>query len=185
MTTKPKEVHAKEGRSPRWVRIDERVYSSPAWRSLSGPATRLWIDLRTFLNGFNNGKIVATRTALLDRGWSSNDVRDRALNELVVRGFLRYTRKCGRNTFHRASWLRFTDIPCPADEANGIAGTGPTDEYLRWQEPPKATSSTKAPRLTYPARRVGSDSKRTRETGHDEPGRRVTERQTNPGDGSR
>lgn len=139
--------HAKEGRGPRWVRIDERIHTSPAWRTLSGSAVKMWVTLRGRLDGHNNGKLAPTFATLRPLGWTSNGPRVRALAELIERGFLAYTRRCGPNVFHRASLVRFTDIPTPADEADGIVGHGPTDDFLRWQpEPTKPRFASSVPR---------------------------------------
>ncbi|CUJ99546.1 hypothetical protein RUE5091_02057 [Ruegeria denitrificans] len=52
-------------RSPNGKRSDEGQYvpmsyamiKSPAWRALSGPAVKLWLELHTRFNGGNNGKV--------------------------------------------------------------------------------------------------------------------------------
>lgn len=136
--------------SRRFLMIDAGVYQSAAWRTLPDAALRLWIDLRTLNNGHNNGRIVSTFATLRSLGWNSKDKLGRALATLVERGFLAYTRRSGPNAFHRAALVRFTDLPCPHDERNGIDGCGPTNEFLRWRAPdPKSRS-------TFPVGRGGT-----------------------------
>jgi hypothetical protein len=89
--TSPKRKQAK------FLKIDDTVFESVAFRTLSGPALKLWLDLRTQLNGYNNGRIVVTMSRLRKRHWNSNDTLQRARDELIRRGLLRYTRRCGPN----------------------------------------------------------------------------------------
>src|SRR6185437_97266 len=86
----------------RFIQITDTVYDSLAFKTLPAPAAKLWVDLRTQYKGFNNGRIVATLSRLRTRGWNSNDTLQRARDELVRRGLLRYTRRCGPNVFQRA-----------------------------------------------------------------------------------
>jgi hypothetical protein len=116
-----------------YVSIDEHVYNSVAFRTLPGGALKLWIDLRTAYRGFNNGLLMATRSVLARRGWNSNDKLTRATHELLRRGLIRYTRRCGQNVFHRASLFAFTDVPTVSDNKFGISGRAATNEYLHWQ----------------------------------------------------
>ena len=52
-------------RSPKGKRSDEGQYvplsyamiKSPAWRAMSGPAVKLWLELHPRFNGSNNGKV--------------------------------------------------------------------------------------------------------------------------------
>ena len=97
---------------------------SPAWRSLSGPAVKVWCELRSRYNGANNGRLSLS----LDEGarllhLSKNTVR-RALDELERRGFIAMTRK-GRWYGRLASEWRVTDKSC-----NGYV---PTRDWQRWQ----------------------------------------------------
>jgi hypothetical protein len=121
----------------RYVSIDDAVFNSVAFKTLPAQAAKLWLDLRTQFNGRNNGRIVATLSKLRQRGWNSNDTLKRARDELVRRGLLRYTRRCGPNVFHRASMLAFTDLPIPDNEEEGVGASGATHDYKKWQPEPK------------------------------------------------
>jgi len=97
---------------------------SPAWRTLSGPAVKVWIELRARYNGSNNGKL----TLSLDEGarqlrMGKNTVR-RALDELESRGFIALLRR-GQWYGRKASEWRVTDRPCD--------GHPPTRDWQRWQ----------------------------------------------------
>jgi len=118
--------------SHRYIKIDDTLYNSVAFKTLSVPALKLWLDLRTQFNGSNNGTLVATLSRLRHRAWTSNSTLTRALRELVERGLLRYTRRSGRNVFHRASMFAFTDLPVPDNERHGIASSNATHDYVEW-----------------------------------------------------
>ena len=121
--------------SRRFLMIDEAVYRSVAWRTLPDGALRLWIDLRTLNNGHNNGRIAPTIATLRPLGWRSKRKLAASLAALVERRLLAYTRRSGPNAFHRAALVRFTDIPCPHAEREGIDGAGATCEFLQWRAP--------------------------------------------------
>lgn len=142
----------KRSRTP-FVLLCEEIYKSAAWRALPDSAVRLWIDLRTKNTGSNNGKITPTISTMRALGWVSKSKLSRALALLVEHGFIRYTRKSSPNAFHRASRIRFTDIPMPGDEREGLDGCGPTWDFLKWTAPKSDTSSR---RFALPARRGGT-----------------------------
>lgn len=142
-------THKRKRGARRFLQIDSTVYGSAAWRALPDAALRLWVDLRTVNNGHNNGRIAPTFATLRPLGWTSKSKHERALAVLVEHGFLRYTRKTGPNAFHRAALVRFTDIPCPHDEREGVDGCGPTCEFAQWREP-------ESPRFAFPSRRGGT-----------------------------
>jgi DNA-binding transcriptional ArsR family regulator len=84
---------------------------SPAWRSLSGAAVKVWCELRSRYNGGNNGKLSLS----LDEGarllpLSKSTVR-RALEELAAKGFIVLMRR-GRWFGRMASEWRVTDRSC-------------------------------------------------------------------------
>jgi hypothetical protein len=152
-------------RKRHFVMIDKAVYSSLAWRTLPDPAMRLWIDLRTLYTGGNNGLITPTFASLRPLGWTSKSKSERALAELIGRGFLRYTRKTGRNVYHRASRVAFTDLSTVKNDDEGLVGIAPTNDFLTWQPPAK-------PRFTFPAKRGATapleGDEPPREKGNDE-----------------
>ena len=135
------------------MRIGVNVYNSEAFRTLPSVALKLWIDLRTQNNGFNNGRICATLSALRKRGWNSNDVLYRALAELLDRGLLACTRRGKRGSARVANLYRFTDLDCPKDDRVGVEGKQPTLEFLKWQPeaPAKAWNSPERKKNTAPS----------------------------------
>ena len=61
---------------------------SDAWRSLSGAAVKLWLELHTRYNGGNNGKLhLSMNEAAQILGLGKATVQ-RAYDELVAKGFL-------------------------------------------------------------------------------------------------
>jgi len=122
----------KQATQRRYVRIEDTVYQSIAFRTLPGGAAKLWIDMRTQYRGSNNGAIVATLSVLRQRGWNSTDKLVRATRELVTRGLIAYTRRSGQNQFHRASLFAFTDLDVAANERFGICGARASHLYLQW-----------------------------------------------------
>jgi len=127
-------------RGSRFLRIDERVYRSLAFRTLPAAAMKLWILLRMDFTPARNGRAMATLATLRSKGWHSNDLLRRMLPVLIERGLLAYTSKAPPNTYRRASLLRFTDEPVFPDHAEGTAAIRPTDDFLQWV--PKAGDAT-------------------------------------------
>ena len=121
----------------RYVRIDDTVYSSEAFITLRGGALKLWIDLRTQVNGFNNGNIDATMRTLTKRGWTSTATLQQAINELLARGLIDRTRHGKPGPTRICSLFRFTDLATPKDEKRFIDGKPATYEFRNWRAPAK------------------------------------------------
>ena len=119
-------------RGSRFLRIDERIYQSPAFRTLPAAAMKLWILLRMDFTPSKNGRIMATLATLRPKGWHSSDLLRRMLPVLVERGLLAFTSKAGPNVYRHASLLRFTDEPVLPAERENAEPTRPTDDFLRW-----------------------------------------------------
>lgn len=130
--------------SRRYVRIDDVVYQSEAFRTLPGGAMKLYIDLRTQLNGYNNGNVDATMSTLLKRGWTSPDTLHRALKELLGRGLIDRTRHGKPGPGRICSLFRFTDVATPKNEAKFVKGCPPTLEFKNWQPEKFCTTETVA-----------------------------------------
>jgi hypothetical protein len=136
-------------RGGRYLKIDDTVYNSVAFRTLPDSALKLWIDLRTLYNGSNNGVLAVTARALERRGWNSNSKLHRARSELLARGLLKRTKHCGPNVFHRASLYAFTDVPVAANQEHAIRGSSATLEFLSWLPSAKHDVLQKAPNGTF------------------------------------
>ena len=66
---------------------------SLAWRSLSGKAVKVWIEIRSRFNGFNNGDLrLSMDEGALLLGMSKSTVQ-RAFMELEEKGFLELTER--------------------------------------------------------------------------------------------
>lgn len=108
---------------------------SPAWRSLSGPAVKVWIELRTRYNGGNNGRLTLSldeAARLLKLGKATVG---RALDELREKGFVVRTRQ-GQWYGRLASEWAVTD--------KGVDGVPPTNAWRQWQPPPAVRASAPA-----------------------------------------
>src|SRR5437762_1701576 len=95
----------------RYLRIPAMVFDSAAFRTLPPSALKLWIDLRTLLNGYNNGNISAALSDLRRREWCSSSTLNSALWELLERGLLRRIREGKPGPFRICALYAFTDLP--------------------------------------------------------------------------
>jgi hypothetical protein len=97
---------------------------SAAFRSLSGPALKVWIELRTRYNGGNNGHLslsLEEAARLLGVGKAT---AHRAFLELQNKGFIVMTQR-GQYRGRRATTWRVTD--------RDFNGQQPTHDWKRWQ----------------------------------------------------
>lgn len=100
--------------------------NSPAWRSLSGAAVKVYLEIRSRYNGHNNGKIslsLEEGAKLLGLGKATVA---RALAELQEKGFL-VLRKQGHWYGRKASEYEVTDRPRDGYPA--------THAWKAWQPP--------------------------------------------------
>jgi len=99
---------------------------SLAFRSLSGPALKVFIEIRTRFNGGNNGDLSLSLEEAARLLGIGKGTAQRAFAELVDKGFLRMTRK-GRWIGRQATTWRTTDKSCN--------GELPTNDWKAWQPP--------------------------------------------------
>ena len=83
---------------------------SDAWRSLSGAAVRLWLELHTRYNGGNNGGLTLSYAEASDALNMGKATVQRAYGELVAKGFLALERE-GNWYNRRAHEWRLTTKP--------------------------------------------------------------------------
>lgn len=88
-----------------FVALPHVVLDSPGWRQASHTARSLLVDIARQYKGDNNGKLVATPSALQQYGWKSPTVLTHARRELIACGLLVEVRAGGKN---RASWFALT-----------------------------------------------------------------------------
>jgi DNA-binding HxlR family transcriptional regulator len=119
----------KQGRSKSegyYVPIPYVMAKSDAWRSLSGPSVKVYIELRRRYVGHNNGKL----TLSLDEGVRllhlGKTTVHRALRELEEKGFIKRTKR-GRWYGRMASEYAVTDRP--------LDGYPATNDWKNWSPP--------------------------------------------------
>ena len=112
---------------------------SPAFRSLSGAALKVWIELRTRYNGRNNGRLTLSwdeAARLLHLGKSTIG---RALEELEDKGFIVMTRR-GHWFGRMATEWAVTD--------RQLDGHLATNAWKHWRAEPKPKNSSSVPTRT-------------------------------------
>lgn len=110
-----------------FVPISYLMAQSDAWRSLSGPAAKVYVELRSRFNGYNNGQIIlsfAEASNLLALGKSTVS---RAFKELECKGFISKTKQ-GQWYGRKASTWSVADKPLRSGEPA-------TNEWQRWRYP--------------------------------------------------
>ena len=101
---------------------------SPAWRSLSCSAVRVWLELHTRFNGSNNGAVRLSYAEAAKALGIGKATAQRAFRLLQDRGFLVLEKE--GNWYHRqAHEWRLTTKP-----TNGLKGrASPANEWLQWK----------------------------------------------------
>jgi len=121
-----------KGKGGRFYAVQGTVFDSPAYKSLSYLAFKLWHDLMTQYNGRNNGEICAVLSQLGERGWVNSSLY-KALDELIEKGFLVCNFQGGLGPAgKKASRYRFTHLAAEAPKFD-CPLTGPTNEFLKWK----------------------------------------------------
>ena len=112
---------------------------SPAWRSLSGAAVKVWFELHTRFNGGNNGKLhLSMNEAAEILGLGKATVK-RAYDELVEKGFL-VLEKRGDWYSRRAHDWRLTSKPMQTAKGKNP----PTLDWRNWKGPTKTERGSQA-----------------------------------------
>lgn len=73
------------------------VTDHPDYTSLAPRAVKALIDLGRQFNGYNNGDLALTWKMAHDRGWTSHDQYNKAMNELIDNNIILKTRQGGKN----------------------------------------------------------------------------------------
>ncbi|WDI30546.1 hypothetical protein PUV54_11320 [Hyphococcus flavus] len=128
--------HNKTGRSKKlgqFVPITNPMAKSAAWRSLSGGAVKVYVELHSRYNGRNNGDLslsYADAAALLQLGKSTIK---RAFDELTEKGFIIPMRKGHFYGRRAATWAvtdRSIDLPKHAMATNAWREWKPASQKL-------------------------------------------------------
>ncbi|MBK1643589.1 hypothetical protein CKO25_02730 [Thiocapsa imhoffii] len=136
---------------------------------LSKMARLLLIDVAHQFNGSNNGNLSMAPKTLAPYGWRSRGTLDKAIVELVAKGFLMQTRQGGRNrcSLFAMTWHGIDPGPHEAQTDPVPSRLWLSDrEHLRdpifvrrWQQvKTRATEEKKASRVADKASRVADKS---------------------------
>jgi hypothetical protein len=113
----------------RWVQLRHWLLKSAAWRSLTGNAAKLYVDLALRYNGNNNGRIPYSVSEAAKVLHVSPQTAMRTFKLLEDRGFIRCTKKgaFSLKAAPKASEWRLTayDNDTPPQHA--------TKDFMRWQ----------------------------------------------------
>ena len=96
MSRKPRRgrVNAKgRNEGEQYIPLPYPMVRSPAWRSLSGAAVKVWVELRSRFNGRNNGDLSLSMDEAARLLGIGKATVQRALAELEAKGFLRMTKR--------------------------------------------------------------------------------------------
>ncbi len=123
--TKSKGKRSHDGQ---YVNLHYAMLKSPAWRSLSGNAVRLWFELHTRFNGSNNGKVFLSLNEAAEILGLGKATVQRAYKELQDKGFLALEQE-GNWYNRRAHEWRLTTKPVQTRSGNQIA----TNDWRHWR----------------------------------------------------
>ncbi len=115
-------------KQPSFVSFRKDVFlHSPAYKSLSGRAKALLVDLTMQFNGWNNGEFTTAFKYMHERGWRSRDTLGRARGELLDKGFIELTRQGGLGfaSLYAVTWW-------PIHGRNGQLDVGETKTPRNW-----------------------------------------------------
>ena len=127
-----KRIKGKRSDEGQYVPLLYAQLKSDAWRSLSGAAVKLWLELHTRYNGSNNGNLhLSMNEAAQILGLGKATVK-RAYNELVDKGFLAL--EVPGNWYSRkAHEWRLTTKPTQTPRGKRLA----TMDWRSWKPPKK------------------------------------------------
>jgi hypothetical protein len=125
-----------------FVPLPNFMIHKPAWRSLSGNAVRVFVELHSRFNGYNNGDLslsLEEGARLLGIGKAT---MQRSLRELMEKGFIRMTDR-GRWHGRKAATYALTM------KQHGTQP--PTNDWLLWAAPVAAPAAVVLRRTTKEA----------------------------------
>ena len=128
----------KRSQEGQYVNLPYAQIKSPAWRSLSGAAVRLWLELHTRFNGGNNGAVRLSTTEAVETLGLGRATISRAFLELQEKGFLRLEKP--GNWYHRqAHEWRLTTKPLIL----ATKKVAPSNDWRKFQPPKKQDVGSK------------------------------------------
>jgi predicted transcriptional regulator len=108
----------------RFVAMTHDMIDSAAWRSLSGAAAKVYLDLARLYDGKNNGDLAYGLGTAAERLALGKATVQRALKELMTKGFIRQESRGGWRGRQSSTWA-LTSL-ATADELR-------SDDWKRWQ----------------------------------------------------
>jgi len=91
--------NGKRSEDGQFVNVPYAMLKSPAWRSLSGNAMRVWFELHSRFNGGNNGRLSLSMAEASEALGIGKATVQRAFKELQDKGFLVLVKE--GNWYHR------------------------------------------------------------------------------------
>jgi len=152
---------AKKGSSKRsegqYAPLPYGQLKSPAWRSLSGAAVKVWLELHTRYHGGNNGRLTLSHAEAADALGMGKASVQRAYRELQDKGFIALEKE-GNWYSRRAHEWRLTTKPMQKAKAKETA----TNDWRLWRpDKPKKCAKTDQSTSVVPFEntrsRTGSD----------------------------
>ncbi|SPH24401.1 hypothetical protein DEA8626_03453 [Defluviimonas aquaemixtae] len=147
---------ARKGKRPeegQYVPLPYSLLKSPAWRSLSGAAIKVFLELHTRFNGGNNGKIHMSMNEAADVLGLGKATVQRAFVELQEKGFIALT--ASGSWYHRKAhdW-RLTTKPMHTVVGKQVA----INDWRSWQPAKTKRGSESDPSLSQmvPSRNPGN-----------------------------
>ena len=119
---RPNATGRKDG--DRYFNLPYPMAHSVAFRSLSGSALKVWVELHTRFNGGNNGKLRLSLDEAARLLGISKTTATRAFAELQEKGFIRMTRR-GQWYGRKATEWAITD--------RSVEGNLPTQDWKNWK----------------------------------------------------
>jgi hypothetical protein len=105
----------RSGRGGQWIPLPYPLVQSLAWRSLSGSAVKVFLELRSRFNGGNNGDLSVSYTDAAKLLGLSKSTVSRAFRELEAKGFIVNTSPGSWYGRRAATWAVTTEplhLPC-------------------------------------------------------------------------
>jgi AraC-like DNA-binding protein len=117
-----------------FIPLTYAMVRSDAWRSLSGPAVKIWVEVRSRFNGRNNGDLSLSLDQAAQRLGVSKSTAARAFKELQNKGFIKMSRQGNWHGRQATTWA-VTDRTW-----NGHIAT---HDWKHWR-PPKPCKKTES-----------------------------------------
>lgn len=116
-----------------YVNLPYSQLRSEAWRSLSGAAVKVWLELHTRFKGTNNGRLFLSLNEAAESLGMGKATVQRAYVELEAKGFIVKTR-AGNWYQRQAHEWRLTTKPTQKGKGKRVP---PTHDWKTWKLPPK------------------------------------------------